>query len=110
MKRLRRLKYPGTWLGVLALLFLLTALDAMRPPQNQVTARLYLASVRFYRADIHPFTAHYIHCRYNPTCSHYSEQAVERFGIARGLWLTAKRVASCNPSVPMGTDDPLPAS
>jgi hypothetical protein len=107
---LKRLKHPGTWLGVLGMLLLLVALDAMRPPQRQVTARLYLAGVRFYRADVHPFTAHYIRCRYSPTCSHYSEQAVERFGIARGLWLTAKRVASCTPAVPMGTYDPLPAS
>jgi hypothetical protein len=105
-----RLKHPGTWLGVLGMLLLLVALDAMRPPQRQVTARLYLAGVRFYRADVHPFTAHHIRCRYSPTCSHYSEQAVERFGIARGLWLTAKRVASCTPAVPMGTYDPLPAS
>ena len=104
------LKQPGVWLGVVALLMLLSALDATRAPQRQVTARLYLGVVRFYQADIHPCTAHYIRCRYVPTCSHYSVEAVERFGIARGLWLTVKRVASCNGRVPMGTIDPVPAS
>jgi putative membrane protein insertion efficiency factor len=89
---------------------LLAALDATRAPQKQVTARLYLGAVRFYQNEIHPFTSHFIRCRYQPTCSHYSVEAVQRFGIARGLWLTAKRVASCNKSVPMGTYDPVPAS
>ena len=36
-------------------------------------------------------------CRYLPTCSNYAIQAVEQHGAARGGWLAAKRVLSCNP-------------
>jgi putative membrane protein insertion efficiency factor len=104
------LKRPGAWLGMVALLFALAALDATRVPQRQVTARMYLGAVRFYQRDIHPLTMHFIRCRYSPTCSHYSMQAVERFGIAKGLRLTVKRIYSCNKSVPMGTYDPVPAA
>jgi|HubBroStandDraft_5_1064220.scaffolds.fasta_scaffold196131_2 putative membrane protein insertion efficiency factor len=95
--------------GIAALLVLLVALDAMRAPQKQITARLYLGAVRFYQRDLQPLTTSFIRCRYNPTCSRYSIQAVQRFGIAKGLGLTIKRVASCNGSVPMGTNDPIPA-
>ena len=98
--------------GIAALLVLLIgliALDATRAPQKQVTARLYLGAVQFYQRDLQPLTASFIRCRYNPTCSRYSIQAVQRFGIAKGLGLTIKRIASCNGSVPMGTNDPVPA-
>ena len=95
--------------ALLVLLVALIALDATRAPQKQVTARLYLGAVQFYQRDLQPLTASFIRCRYKPTCSRYSIQAVQRFGIAKGLGLTIKRIASCNGSVPMGTNDPVPA-
>jgi uncharacterized protein len=95
--------------ALLVLFTALIALDASRAPQKQVTARLYLSAVRFYQRDLQPLTASIIRCRYNPTCSRYSVQAVQRFGIAKGLVLTIKRIVSCNGSVPMGTNDPVPA-
>lgn len=104
------MKRPGPWLSAVAIVLALVAFDACRPPRKQVTARIYLAAVSFYQRDVHPWTSRYIRCRYKPTCSHYSVEAVTRFGIARGLWLTLHRVASCNESVPIGTHDPVPAS
>ncbi|MBE3096418.1 MAG: membrane protein insertion efficiency factor YidD [Planctomycetes bacterium] len=50
----------------------------------------------------------FVQCRYRPTCSEYSIEAVGRFGIRRGLVLTARRVMSCRPPVPRGTFDPVP--
>ncbi len=102
------MRVPLPWLCLLALLAVALGLDAARPPERQLSARLYLRSVRFYQRQIHPLTGHYIRCRYNPTCSHYSIEAVQRFGIAKGLRLTAERLASCRRTVPMGTYDPVP--
>jgi putative membrane protein insertion efficiency factor len=51
-----------------------------------------------------------VRCRYQPTCSDYSVEAVEKHGIRRGLVLTVRRINSCQTSVPMGTHDPVPAA
>lgn len=37
------------------------------------------------------------YCRYYPSCSEYSKQAVIRFGFVKGLWLSIKRVVRCHP-------------
>jgi len=36
-------------------------------------------------------------CRHYPSCSEYTKQAVQKFGIFKGLFLGAKRIAKCNP-------------
>lgn len=99
---------PEPWLGALLVLAILFVADAIRPPQSQVSVRLFAASVDGYHRFVHPLTGRFIHCRYSPTCSQYSVEAVRKYGIAKGGWIGLRRIASCRPSVPMGTVDRVP--
>ena len=48
-------------------------------------------------------------CRYEPTCSHYAQDAIEQHGLLRGSWLATKRLARCQPWGGRGYD-PVPDS
>lgn len=103
------LSRPETYLAALAILAAASAADSFRPPRRQATGAVYVRSVRGYQALLRPALSNYIACRYLPTCSDYSIQAVERHGIRNGLSLTWRRVNSCRRSVPLRTPDPVPA-
>ncbi|MGY1601994.1 membrane protein insertion efficiency factor YidD [Geodermatophilus sp. SYSU D00815] len=61
-----------------------------------------LAAVRFYQRAISPALPP--RCRFYPTCSAYSVEAIERHGAARGTWLALRRLAKCAPWHPGGVD------
>ena len=56
---------------------------------------IVLAPIRFYSRFISPGLP--ARCKYHPSCSAYAVQAIERFGILRGLVLAVWRVLRCNP-------------
>ena len=43
-------------------------------------------------------------CRFEPTCSEYARQAVEKYGAARGTWMALKRILRCQPFCKGGHD------
>jgi hypothetical protein len=94
-------------LAAILLGVLLFGADAMRAPQNQVSVRLFALSVDGYHRFLHPITGRYVHCRYTPTCSRFAVEAVRKYGIGKGSWMSVRRIASCRSSVPMGTKDPV---
>ena len=46
-------------------------------------------------------------CRYSPSCSNYSHEAVEKYGAFKGVWLGVKRLGRCRPMGGQGFD-PVP--
>ena len=72
----------------------------------QFPARVGLMALRFYKAYLSVLFAG--QCRFVPSCSQYSYEAVERFGLARGSWLTLKRLLRCHPFSGKFGFDPVP--
>jgi uncharacterized protein len=66
---------------------------------------LLILPIRFYRMFISPMFPP--SCRFQPTCSMYALQAIERFGVWRGSWLAIRRISRCHPFHPGGYD-PVP--
>lgn len=61
--------------------------------------------IRFYQIVVSPYLGQ--NCRYTPTCSQYSLEAFEKYGILQASWLSLKRIVSCGPWGGHG-HDPLP--
>jgi putative membrane protein insertion efficiency factor len=59
--------------------------------------------VRFYRLVLSPWLGQ--SCRYQPTCSAYAMEALEKHGALKGGWLAAKRIARCHPWGGSGVDN-----
>jgi len=76
------------------------------PPVHRAALRLALFALRFYKAYLSMLFAG--SCRFEPTCSQYSYEAMERFGVAGGAWLTLKRLARCQPLSRRFGYDPVP--
>lgn len=67
--------------------------------------QLALALLRFYKRFISPALPSA--CRFEPTCSVYMYQAIEKYGVFKGGWMGIRRIARCHPLHPGGYD-PVP--
>ena len=69
--------------------------------------KIVIKIINFYQKNISLFVAdHGIKCKFYPTCSEYSKQAFQKYGLKRGIYLTIKRILKCNP-FSKGGYDPL---
>ena len=66
-------------------------------------AHIAALPVRFYRLVISPLIGS--NCRYQPTCSAYALEALEKHGAIKGSYLAAKRIAKCHPWGGSGIDN-----
>lgn len=65
----------------------------------------FILLIRFYQAAISPYTP--AACRFSPTCSSYSLEALQVHGLFKGSWLAIKRIGKCHPWGGSGYD-PVP--
>ena len=63
---------------------------------------LMIDILKFYKAYLSPFLPSA--CRFEPTCSVYMMEAVEKFGVFRGTWKGIKRILRCQPFCTGGYD------
>lgn len=63
---------------------------------------VFIGLIRFYRRFISPLKPPT--CRFYPTCSQFGIEAISRFGILKGVWLTVVRLLKCHPFHPGGID------
>lgn len=77
---------------------------------SQIIKKIVLKTIRFYQKtlsfDHGVFSYKYPHgfCRHHPTCSEYSYQAIDKFGLIRGFFKGFKRVLRCHPFSSGGYD------
>jgi len=64
--------------------------------------RVLISLIKAYQRYLSPHLP--ASCRFYPSCSEYSLQAIEKYGSAKGLWLSFRRLIKCNPLHPGGYD------
>ena len=68
--------------------------------------KILLGVISFYRRKISPYTP--ASCRFNPTCSAYAYEAINKYGACKGCRLALKRLCRCNPLYKGDPFDPVP--
>jgi putative membrane protein insertion efficiency factor len=101
--RRRRLKIAVILVSFLALL----VADLLRAPEGQLTGRFLVGSIHLYQKMLSPRMRDIgVRCRFRPTCSHYAEGAIRKYGAWTGSWKALGRILRCGPWTPAGTVDP----
>lgn len=67
---------------------------------------LALGAIRLYQQALSPYMSVGL-CRHEPTCSRYTYEAIDRYGVVKGIWFGIKRLTRCRPGGSSGYD-PVP--
>ncbi len=81
------------------------AAPAVRGALDRAAVAVLLVLIRIYQIVLSPFVGRF--CRFQPTCSRYTAEALRRHGFWRGSWLGARRIGRCHPFGGSGYD-PVP--
>lgn len=73
---------------------------------KKIVAFPFLILIRFYQLALSPYLGG-SKCRFTPTCSQYTAQAIEKYGPIKGIFLGIQRLSKCRPGGGQGYD-PLP--
>lgn len=71
----------------------------------QILSFPFIILIKLYQVLLSPLLGN--KCRYTPTCSHYGIEALKKYGLFKGSWLTIKRISRCHPWGGHGYD-PVP--
>lgn len=71
---------------------------------KRILIRILIVPIRFYQLGISPLLGP--RCRFQPTCSQYAIEALEKHGPAKGSYLAVRRILRCHPWHPGGFDPP----
>jgi putative membrane protein insertion efficiency factor len=91
------------------ILAMLVVLDWLRPPPQQFTAGALITGIELYQRYVSKgiMEAKGIKiCRYTPTCSEYTKQALAKYGLFKGSLMGMYRIVRCNPWSQGGEDQP----
>ena len=80
--------------------------DRLKPVPLSAAVKAALAALRIYKVYLSVLFAG--SCRFEPTCSMYAYEAIERFGVMRGAWMGLKRLLRCQPLSRKFGYDPVP--
>lgn len=80
-------------------------MEKVGAPLRKISRLIVISLIRQYQRWLSPMIGP--SCRFDPTCSFYAIEAINRHGVLIGGWLTVKRILKCHPLHPGGID-PVP--
>ena len=72
---------------------------------DKVIASFFILLIKIYRIFLSPFLGK--NCRFNPTCSVYASEAITKYGITKGSYLSVRRLMKCHPFSKSDYYDPI---
>jgi uncharacterized protein len=69
--------------------------------------QIFIYIILLYQKTISPLLP-FNHCRFYPSCSQYSLEAIKAHGVLHGIWLALRRISKCHPFSTSGGFDPVP--